>query len=322
MSTRVRYHPSYLEHLHGLPVHYFAGPDDGPGPGPHLPPPASVAWRLTADREVPFEERWSSFLDRVRTDEVVALVIGAWWQEWDEHGIGPVLDLITAEAHRLPRLRAVFLGDVEPEEAEISWIKQGDVGRVLRAWPGLYELGVRGAENLVIEPLRHEELRGLRIESGGLPPEPVRGLAACDLPALRHLELWLGTSWYGGDCTAADVRALLAMLDRSPRLAHLGLRNSDIQDEIAAAVAAAPVVAGLDSLDLSMGTLSDDGGAALLSGQPLTHLRALDLGHHFMSEGMTRRVRETLGAHIPDLGLTPAHRSARRPEERYVAIGE
>ncbi|MFC8390963.1 MULTISPECIES: STM4015 family protein [unclassified Streptomyces] len=316
------YYPSHLEHFHGLPVHHFTGPDEEPGPGPHPPPPASVAWRLTADREVSFEERWNSFLDRVRTDEVVALVIRAWWQEWDEHGIDPALDLITAEAHRLPRLRAVFLGDVESEESEISWIKQGDVSRVLRAWPGLYELGVRGAEGLVIEPLRHEELRRLRIESGGLPPEPVRGLAACDLPALHHLELWLGTNWYGGDCTPADVQALLAMLDRSPRLAHLGLCNSDIQDEIAAVVAAAPVVAGLDSLDLSMGTLSDEGGAALLSGQPLTHLRALDLGHHYMSEEMTHRVRGTLGPHIQDLGLTPAHRSEYRPEERYVAVGE
>ncbi|MFD7687090.1 STM4015 family protein [Streptomyces sp. NPDC059781] len=316
----MRFYPSHLEHFHGLPVHRFTGPDEAPGP--RLPPPASVAWRLTADREAPFEEQWNSFLDRVRTDEVVALVIGAWWQEWDEHGIDPVLELITAGAHRLPRLRAVFLGDVESEESEISWIRQGDVSRVLRAWPGLYELGVRGAEGLVIGPLRHEELRRLRVESGGLPPEPVRGLAACDLPALHHLELWLGTTWYGGDCTEADVRALLTMLNRSPGLAHLGLCNSEIQDGIAAAVAAAPVVAGLDSLDLSMGTLSDEGGAALLAGQPLTHLRALDLGHHYMSEEMTRRVRETLGPHIQDLGLTPAHRGEYRPEERYVAVGE
>lgn len=233
-----------------------------------------------------------------------------------------MLELITAQAHRLPRLRAVFLGDLESEESEISWIEQGGVGRVLRAWPGLCELGVRGAEGLVIEPLRHQALRWLRVESGGLPSEPVRGLAACDLPALHHLEPWLGTDRYGGDCTAADVRALLAMLDRSPRLAHLGLCDSDIQDEIAAAVAAAPAVAGLDSLDLGMGTLGDDGGAALLSGQPLTHLRALDLGHHYMSEEMTRRVRETLGPHVQDLGLTPAHRGEHRPEERYVAVGE
>ena len=316
------YYPSHLTHFHGLPVHHFDGGGQQEDPGPDLPPPASVAWRLAADWEVPFEDRWSSFLDRVTTEEVVALVVGAWWQEWDEHGINPVLDLLTAEAHRFPRLRAVFLGDVESEESEISWIKQGEVCRVLRAWPGLRELGLRGAGELVIEPMRHDGLRRLRMESGGLPPEPVRGLAACDLPALHHLELWLGTSWYGGDCTPADVRALLAMLERSPELAHLGLCNSDIQDDVAAAVAAAPVVAGLDSLDLSMGELGDDGATALLSGQPLTHLRALDLGHHFMSEEMTRRVREVLGPHIPDLALGPARRSAHRPETRYVAVGE
>ncbi|MEU6887142.1 STM4015 family protein [Streptomyces viridosporus] len=325
MSIRVGHHPSHLTRFHGLPVRFFDGTGEtgeGSGPGPELPAPASVAWRLTTEGEVPFEERWRRFLDRVRTGEVVALVIGAWWEEWDEHGIGPVLDLLTAEAHRFPELRAVFLADVESEEAEISWIKQGDVSQVLRAWPGLRELGLRGSEDLVIEPLRHEALRTLRVESGGLAPEPVRALAACDLPALRHLELWLGTSWYGGDCTADDVHALLAALGDAPELRHLGLRNSDIQDEIAAAVAAAAVVAGLESLDLSMGTLSDEGGTALLSGQPLTHLESLDLGHHFMSDEMVHRVREALGPHVPDLGLAPARRSRHRSEGRYVAVGE
>ncbi|WP_255311121.1 STM4015 family protein [Streptomyces viridosporus] len=328
MSIRVGHYPSHLTRFHGLPVRLFDGTGgtgetgEGKGPGPELPAPASVAWRLTTEGEVPFEERWRRFLDRVRTDEVVALVIGAWWEEWDEHGIGPVLDLLTAEAHRFPELRAVFLADVESEETEISWIKQGDVSQVLRAWPGLRELGLRGSEDLVIEPLRHEALRILRVESGGLAPEPVRALAACALPALRHLELWLGTSWYGGDCTADDVHALLAALGDAPELRHLGLRNSDIQDEIAAAVAAAAVVAGLESLDLSMGTLSDEGGTALLSGRPLTHLGSLDLGHHFMSDEMVHRVREALGPHVPDLGLAPARRSRHRPEERYVAVGE
>ena len=49
MSTRVRYYPSHLKRFHGLPVHRFAGPDEEPGPGRRPPPPASVAWRLTAD---------------------------------------------------------------------------------------------------------------------------------------------------------------------------------------------------------------------------------------------------------------------------------
>jgi hypothetical protein len=62
-----------------------------------------------------------------------------------------------------------------------------------------------------------------------------------------------------------------------PRLRHLALCNSVIGDEIAAAAAAAPVVARLEVLGLSMGTLGDAGAEALLGGQPLTHLTKLDL---------------------------------------------
>ncbi|MFI1166881.1 STM4015 family protein [Streptomyces sp. NPDC020801] len=314
------YYPAHLTRFHGLPVHSFPG-RAGERRQPE-PAPAAAAWKLTADWEQSFEGLWRRFLDEVRTEEVTALVVGAWWQEWDEDGIGPVLDLLTSEAHRLPRLAAVFLGDVESEESELSWIKQGDVTRVLRAWPRLRELGVRGSEDLLIEPLRHDGLRTLRVESGGLPPEPVRALGACEFPALRHLELWLGTTWYGGDCTADDVEPLLTAAGNWGGLRYLGLRNSDIQDDIAGAVAAAPVVAGLESLDLSMGALSDEGGTALLSGRPLTHLGSLNLAHHFMSDRLAHRLRDTLEPHGVSLDLTPARRQKHRPETRHVAVGE
>ncbi|MFV2179968.1 leucine-rich repeat domain-containing protein, partial [Actinomadura sp. LOL_011] len=45
---------------------------------------------------------------------------------------------------------------------------------------------------------------------------------------------------------------------------------------------------------LAMGTLTDRGAEALLSGQPLTHLRKLDLHHHYMSEPMMERLRAAL----------------------------
>ncbi|MFB7334876.1 STM4015 family protein [Streptomyces adustus] len=317
---RMGYYPSHLTSFRGLPVHTFVPAGDArPAPRPAA---ESAAWRLAADWDTPFEKIWRGFLDEVRTEDVLAVVVGPWWTEWDEDGIDPVLELLAAESHRFPRLRALFLADVESEELEISWIKQGTVTRVLRAWPQLEELGVRGAEDLVIEPLRHDALRTLRIESGGLAPDPVRALGGCEFPALRHLELWLGTTWYGGDCEVADVEPLLAALGRCPDLRHLGLQNSDIQDGIAAAVSAAPVVAGLDSLDLSMGALGDEGGAALLSGQPLTHLRSLGLRHHFMSEELVQRLRESLEPHVTDLDLTPAPSRGRSARTRYVAVGE
>ncbi|MFE1443670.1 STM4015 family protein [Streptomyces sp. NPDC058739] len=315
-----RYYPSPLRDFHGLPVHTFP-PEEVPGGRP-LPGAASVAWRITTEGDLPFEPIWRRFLDQVSGEDVTALVLGPWWEDYDPSGIDQVLELITADAGRLPRLRGVFLGDLVSEEMEISWIPQGEVTRVLRAWPGLRELGVRGGEDLTVEPLRHEGLRDLRIESGGLPAQPVRALGACEFPALERLEVWLGTTWYGAECTAEDIAPLLTGLARCPRLRRLGLRNSDIQDDIAAALAAAPVVAGLEHLDLSMGTLGDEGGAALLAGQPLTHLRSLNLDHHFLSEELTDRLRRSLEPHGVRLSLTPSRRSTHDPEARFVAVGE
>lgn len=152
---------------------------------------------------------------------------------------------------------------------------------------------MRGGMGLVFGAARHERLRTLVIESGGLPAGVVRGVAACELPSLEHLDLWLGTSGHGGDAELGDLGPFLAGT-RLPGLRCLALRNSEIQDEIASALAAAPVVARLEILDLSMGTLGDQGAAALLEGQPLTHLSKLDLHHHFLSEPMAERIRRAL----------------------------
>ncbi len=46
-----------------------------------------------------------------------------------------------------------------------------------------------------------DSLVALTIESGGLPAAVVREVASAHLPALEHLELWLGEENYGGDAT-------------------------------------------------------------------------------------------------------------------------
>ncbi|WP_409061433.1 STM4015 family protein [Streptomyces sp. SYP-A7185] len=317
------YRTAHLDWFHGLPV--FAFPCEGDGPREALPSPESVAWRFgrtDGDGDITFEQQWQRFLDSVPLHKVRAMVIGRWWQEYEDVGIDAVIESLCAARDRLTGLRALFLADVLSEEFEISWIRLGDLTPLLKAFPLLEKLGVRGGEGLVLEPVHHMALRELRFESGGLPAAPVRALGACEFPALDHLELWLGTSWYGGDTAIEDIAPLLAPGVRMPSLRHLGLQNSDIQDEIAAAVAGASVVPQLDSLALSMGALSDDGAAALLGGQPLTHLRTLDLHHHFLSAPMTQRVRFALEPHGVRVDLRRGRAAAERSEARYVAVGE
>ncbi|MDX3228475.1 STM4015 family protein [Streptomyces sp. ME19-01-6] len=321
-----------LESFAGLPVADFAGSGTD---ATDLPPADAVAWRLASDfgEDRTFEQLWREFLETVPADRIRAIVIGAWWGEGGYENVRPVLDLLTESAGRLPALRSLFIGDVTGEQCELSWLEMADVTPVVEAYPLLEEFVVRGCgyggpeEALAFRPVRHERLRRLRFESGGLPASVVRAVCDSELPRLEHLALWLGIDQYGGDATLADLAPLLAG-GRFPELSHLGLQNSEIQDEIAAAVAAAPVVAQLTSLDLSMGVLTDVGAEALLGGQPLTHLMLLDLHHHYLSEKLAQRVRDALESSGVEVDLSEQQRAQRfewddsNEEHRYVAVSE
>ncbi|GLW05189.1 hypothetical protein Misp01_03190 [Microtetraspora sp. NBRC 13810] len=250
----------------------------------------------------------SELIGRVGGQRIQAIVVAG----EDASGAPEVL---AAHAHRLPRLRSVFLGFVEPEHWEISWIRQGDITPLLEAFPRLERLDVRGSDGLVMRPVRHEHLRVLRFECGGLPAHVVRAVGDSHLPGLAHLELWLGVEQYGGDSTTADLAGILGGAGL-PALRRLGLRDSERQDEIASAVAAAPVVARLEALSLGMGVLTDAGAEALLSGQPLSHLQHLDLHHNYLSEETAARVEKALPTVTVDLSHRYTH------DEFYVAVSE
>ncbi|MEH1014024.1 STM4015 family protein [Micromonospora sp. CPCC 206060] len=307
---------SHLSTFAGLPVTPFT-------PGGALPDdPAAVAWRLEVDDfDAPpeeFAELFAAFLEQVPAHTVRALVIGEWGTAYEQP---PPVELLARAAGRLTGLRAVFLADLVGEQCEISWINQDDVTPLLTAYPQLGVLRIRGAQGLRLEPLRHDGLRELAVESGGLPAGVVRAIGGCDLPALTHLELWLGVDDYGGDVTVDDLAGILDG-QGLPALRYLGLRNATIADSVAAAVGAAPVVPRLAVLDLSMGTLTDDGAAALLAGQPLTHLDRLDLHHHFLSPEQGQRITGQLPGVEVDLSEAQVPHSYDGRSYRYTAVAE
>ena len=231
----------------------------------------------------------------------------------------PVVEALVAARDRLPKLRAIFFGDIIGEECEISWIRQSDVSPLFTAYPQLEHFCVRGAEGLSLGSLKHGRLKSLIIQSGGLGANVVREVAAADLPELEHLELWLGEENYGGDATVAD---LTPILDGGlfPKLRRLGLRDSQIADQIALAVATAPVVERIRVLDLSLGALTDEGAAALLGSPAIARLEKLDVHHHYCSEEMT--------AKLQSLGVEVDASEREEPDVygdevwRYVSVGE
>ncbi|MEU8279162.1 STM4015 family protein [Microbispora bryophytorum] len=310
------YQHRYEESYAGLPVIEFAPEEE------EIPDPAAVAVRISSGwgRDYPIADAFDVLLTRVDTARVPALVIGG-WEDCYGTSSEQIVGLLADNAARFPGLRSLFLGAISSDEAEISWIQQSDVTPLLEAFPRLERLEVRGGTGLRLRPVRHESLRMLRFETGGLPAAVVRAVGACDLPALEHLELWLGEENYGGDATVADLAPILSG-ERLPALRHLGLQDSEIQDELAAAVACAPVVARLESLALSMGVLTDAGAEALLGGQPLTHLHTLDLHHHFLTDAMAARVTEALPGVEVDLSEQEEAEEDEGEIWRYVAVSE
>ncbi|MGN9768572.1 STM4015 family protein [Micromonospora sp. SD12] len=311
---------SHAERFAGRPV--VDVPLDGPLPAVDAP----VSWRLSDpgwDQRTddalsePFRAAFDRFVAQAGA-RVQSLVVGPWG--YAAFNPAPIAQLCAA-APRLPALRALFLGDITVEECEVSWMKVGDVSELLTAYPALEVLRVRGGADFSFSPVRHARLRELAVESGGLPRAFVGAVLDSDLPALTDLELWLGTSDYGGDAQVTDLAPLLAG-ERFPQLRRLGLCNSEIADDLARALASAPVVPRLQRLDLSMGTLGDEGAAALLAGQPLTHLAELDLSHHYLAEETAASLVAALPGVAVDVSDPQEADEYDGESYRYTAVSE
>lgn len=88
---------------------------------------------------------------------------------------------------------------------------------------------------------------------------------------------------------------------------------------MARALATALVVPRLEVFDLSMGITTDAGVLALLGGQPLTHLRRLNLSHHYMNEDLMAAIPGLL----PDVEVDLSDRQTTDESNwRYAAVSE
>ncbi|MEM7015386.1 MAG: leucine-rich repeat domain-containing protein, partial [Verrucomicrobiota bacterium] len=131
------------------------------------------------------------------------------------------------------------------------------------------------------------------------------------------LELWLGTEEYGGTTQTPDLQPLLTG-SLFPKLKYLGLRNSEIVNEVAAVVVNSPVVDQLEFLDLSLGVLTDEGAKALLNLKDHKHLKRLNVHYNFCSAGMIKELKALRFA------VDTSRPSDMEDDEdwRFVAVGE
>lgn len=228
------------------------------------------------------------------------LIIGDWGGAYED-GCQAVLDAIADNADRFSHITSLFVGDMDYEECEISWIIQGDYSRIWEAMPQLKEITVKGSTDLKLGKIKHSNLESLTIICGGLGSDVIKEIEEAELPELKKLLVYIGSENYGFDGDADTVRSLLANSD-FPELEYLGIADSEIQDELTAVVLDCKYIDSITTLDLSCGTITDKGGELLLKKLPeLKNLKKLDLSYNYLSDEMKEKLTAAAPAVEMDL---------------------
>lgn len=228
------------------------------------------------------------------------LIIGDWGGAYED-SCQAVLDAIADNADKFSHITSLFVGDMDYEECEISWIIQGDYSRIWEAMPQLKEITVKGSTDLKLGKIKHSNLESLTIICGGLGSDVIKEIEEAELPELKKLLVYIGSENYGFDGDADTVRSLLANSD-FPELEYLGIADSEIQDELTAVVLDCKYIDSITTLDLSCGTITDKGGELLLKKLPeLKNLKKLDLSYNYLSDEMKEKLTAATPAVEMDL---------------------
>lgn len=259
-------------------------------------------------------EKMEKFLSDPKAQEVTKITIGMWTEPFDT-SCQDILDFLSDNNSRLPKLRELFVGDMSYEECEISWIIQGDYSKVITAYPDLESLYIKGSQNLKLGVINHKNLQRLTIECGGLDKDIIGNISKSTIPSLQHLELYLGVDDYGFNGSLNDIDPLLKK-GLFPNLKYIGLKDSDIADDIAESLDGATILDQIEELDLSLGTLSNKGAEALLNNEKIKNLKKLNLYYHYMSKDMMKKIK--------GIGITVDVNGQQEEEDdyRYPAVTE
>lgn len=225
------------------------------------------------------------------------IVIGSWGECWEESAEA-LIQGIVENKDKFAHIKSLFVGDMDFEDCEVSWIIQGNYSSLWAAMPQLEKLVIKGSTDLVLGEIKHDKLQHLEIICGGLPSSVIQSVQKAKLPSLAKLLLYIGVEDYGFDGDISTIRELLSQSD-FPKLTYLGITDSEIQNEITEAVLNSKYMNQITSLDLSMGTLTDQGGQLLLDELPdYPNVKELNLEFHYLSDDMMKKLEQLSGVDV------------------------
>lgn len=203
-----------------------------------------------------------------------------------------IIDLLIENSDKLQHIESFSIGEIEPEEYELSWIAQADYSKFWNAFPNLKKLRVQGGNDLQFGVITNHNLEEIEIFCGGIPKDVVDSIAAADLPNLHTLKIYFGVEDYGWDGDIETVKNLLK--NKLPALRYLGLLNYVPASTLPEVVIESGLLPQLEVLDFSFGTFADAGAEFLIANmEQFVHLKRLIIEHHYMTEIMEARLKKS-----------------------------
>lgn len=243
------------------------------------------------DSGVSIEDLAQKILKDPKRPDLKHITLGDWGDGGEGESCQAVIDVFVENPDKFSHIESLFLGDMDYESCEVSWIIQGDYSKLWAALPNLKSITIKGSQELTLGDIKHDKLEKIEIICGGLGADVIESIAKGNLPNLNTLKLYLGVDNYGFDANVDDIKALLDK-NKFPKLKYLGLMDSEIIDDLVPVILESNILPQLETLDLSYGTLSDQGGAILAeNGDKLAHLKMLNLEHHYMTEEMMAKIK-------------------------------
>lgn len=215
--------------------------------------------------------------------ELEEIVIGSWGDAWED-ACQKIIDDIIENKDKFSHIKSLFIGDMNFESCEVSWIIQGDYSKLWEAMPQLESMRIKGSSELVLGDIKHSNLKRLEIICGGLPSSVIESITKAELPSLERLVLYLGIDDYGFDGNKETIEKLLSNSD-FPNLKYLGIEDSDMEDDIAELVFASKYISQIETLSLANGSLTDKGGQLIVDKiKDYPNIKKVDLHYHYMTD--------------------------------------
>lgn len=268
-----------------------------------------------AEDGVKVEDKIGEYLKENEVYNFESLTIGDWGEAYEESP-DSIIKYLVENKVKFPVLKKIYLGDMDYEECEVSWINHTDTAPLINEFK-LEELIIKGSEGLRLINIESEPLKKLTIICGGLPNNVLEDILNAKLPNLEHLELYLGVENYGFEGSIEDIEPFMKK-EQFPKIKYLGLKNSEIEDEICEKIIQSNILSSLETLDLSYGTLGDKGANFILENiEKLIHLKTLDLTYNYISDELIEKIEEAFKTSKIDLLIDRDDAEYDEDDEEY-----